>query len=202
MTGARSRWRALTDEVRNGVRYRILHEGEPLAFRKLFDLFATDSDFAGWYSRLLATADPEAYFWEHPALSSEAMDQATEFVLIDAPSLAARQADVETFRSHFANAGDNDIAVFDNIGGDALLLAPRPAAPIKSYAHLASFVRQGPDEQIRNLWKETARQMSRLVGREPLWLSTSGLGVAWLHVRFDRDPKYYQHTAYKSAGRL
>jgi len=30
------------------------------------------------------------------------------------------------------------------------------------------------------------------------WLSTSGLGIAWLHVRLDERPKYYTHAPYRS----
>jgi len=32
----------------------------------------------------------------------------------------------------------------------------------------------------------------------PLWLSTAGLGVSWLHVRLDTRPKYYRHRVYAS----
>ena len=31
----------------------------------------------------------------------------------------------------------------------------------------------------------------------PVWTSTSGLGVYWLHVRLDSRPKYYQHQPFK-----
>ena len=37
--------------------------------------------------------------------------------------------------------------------------------------------------------------------RVHLWVSTSGLGVYWLHVRLDSYPKYYQHAPYKNAAR-
>jgi len=32
----------------------------------------------------------------------------------------------------------------------------------------------------------------------PLWASTSGAGVAWLHIRFDTRPKYYIHLPYRT----
>jgi hypothetical protein len=35
-----------------------------------------------------------------------------------------------------------------------------------------------------------------------MWLSTSGLGVAWLHIRLDSTPKYYQHQPYTSRDRI
>lgn len=31
----------------------------------------------------------------------------------------------------------------------------------------------------------------------PLWVSTSGLGVPWLHVRLDDAPKYYTHRPFR-----
>jgi hypothetical protein len=36
--------------------------------------------------------------------------------------------------------------------------------------------------------------------KEPLWLSTAGQGVFWLHVRLDRYPKYYNHAPYRHAA--
>ena len=34
------------------------------------------------------------------------------------------------------------------------------------------------------------------LGGKPVWLSTAGLGVGWLHVRLDDRPKYYRHAPY------
>lgn len=34
----------------------------------------------------------------------------------------------------------------------------------------------------------------------PIWLSTSGLGVYWLHMRLDRRPKYYTYEPFKEFG--
>ena len=37
----------------------------------------------------------------------------------------------------------------------------------------------------------------RLLGRQKkVWMSTSGLGVYWLHVRLDSRPKYYQFAEF------
>jgi len=32
----------------------------------------------------------------------------------------------------------------------------------------------------------------------PRWLSTSGLGVSYLHVRIDKRPKYYSFDEYRN----
>ena len=30
-----------------------------------------------------------------------------------------------------------------------------------------------------------------------VWLSTSGLGVVWVHVQLDSSPKYYQYASFR-----
>lgn len=199
MSGKKT-WHALTDGVPNGTRFRIVGGAETVTFARLFDLLEGDYDFSAWYTRLLASAESAAFFWEHPALCEWVMDQAAEFVLIDAPALAARRADPYAFRPHFVDAGGDAIAVFQNLGADALLLAPCALTADECYAHLATFVRGAPPGQIRDLWRQTARQLKNRLSDQPVWLSTSGLGVTWLHVRIDRQPKYYQHIAYKASG--
>lgn len=41
--------------------------------------------------------------------------------------------------------------------------------------------------------------MTARVGTRPVWLSTAGAGVAWLHVRLDDRPKYYSYRPYTLA---
>jgi hypothetical protein len=43
--------------------------------------------------------------------------------------------------------------------------------------------------------------MAARVSTTPVWLSTAGAGVAWLHVRLDDRPKYYSHRPYTDGGR-
>lgn len=197
MAVPRADWRAQKSLVAGGARYRLFRGEASLSFGQLFDLFASNDDFCGWYTQLLAASPGEAFFWEHPAISDRTLDVDAEFVLIDAPALADQRADPRPFAEHFAAAGEACVAVFANLSGDALLLAPCPPAS-PGYPHLAAFLRTAPASQVRALWRETARACARLVGPDPLWLSTSGLGVPWLHLRFDRFPKYYQHVAYAS----
>ena len=35
--------------------------------------------------------------------------------------------------------------------------------------------------------------MQQRVSASPLWLSTAGMGVSWLHLRLDSRPKNYRH---------
>jgi hypothetical protein len=39
--------------------------------------------------------------------------------------------------------------------------------------------------------------LSAQLGSTPIWLSTAGDGIAWLHVRLDSRPKYYSYGPYR-----
>ena len=47
------------------------------------------------------------------------------------------------------------------------------------------------------LWQAVGEAMARRVGSKPVWLSTAGAGVSWLHMRLDDRPKYYAHSPYR-----
>ncbi len=114
--------------------------------------------------------------------------------MIDAPILDNMCPDTEAFRSYFA--GD-DVATFRNLGGDAILIAPSCEDSSCCYPHLAAFLRKAPDQQVRKLWRSVGQAVCGALSDQPIWISTSGLGVAWLHIRLDSSPKYYQHQPYK-----
>ena len=85
-----------------------------------------------------------------------------------------------------------------NLGGDALMVVPRPMSDVGCYCHLAAFLRGAPEPQRDALWVAVANATLGRVGSKPLWLNTAGGGVAWLHVRLDARPKYYHHMPYKT----
>lgn len=193
-------WATRTFDIPSGTRFELLQQDSRLSFRELFRLLANEPDFRTWYSRVLADCAFEAFYWEHPPLKTANLDDAVEFVLLDAPALAGVQPDAQPFASRFAGQPDADVLAFPNLGGDAVLIAPRPLGPPAAYPHLAAFLRHAPHAQVHDLWRVAARAIQGELGTTPRWLSTSGLGVAWLHLRIDTRPKYYQHTAYKLAA--
>ena len=187
-------WTAKIENIHNGRRFQICREEELVSFRSYLMLLEGDQDFRSWYTDLLASADYEAFFWEHPPLCDANIDLEAEFVLLKSPTLARLCPDPEPFRSHFES--DNDIISFRSLGGDAFLIAPSPSEPLAACAHLAAFVREASRSQVESLWHETGRAVRETLSDRNLWLSTSGLGVAWLHIRLDSYPKYYQHQPY------
>ena len=144
----------------------------------------------------------EAVFWETPPVTPSTLHEPFEFVLVDAPGLARVRADRAAFDEHFRAAGQDALVTsFINIGGDADLVAPTPVVDDAGYAHLASFVRIAPPRQIDAAWVRVGEVMLRRLDAspEPIWLSTSGLGVFWIHIRIDSRPKYYMHAPYRIA---
>ena len=190
-------WRASKSRAGNTEFIKLFQGGEQLTFKALFGLLQDDLDFAGWYTNLLANSPFISFFWEHPPLTISSFESGAEFVMIDAPMLANLPPNAEPFRSYFAGG---EVVTFQNLGGDAVLIAPLPGDSSSGYAHLATFLQEAPDSQVNALWQSVGQAVSRSLSDKPIWLSTSGLGVAWLHIRLDSTPKYYQHQPYKSCA--
>ena len=188
---------AITSDIRSGRHYRVVENDFPVPFQRFFDLLATSAEFTDWYTATLAAFGAEAFYWELPPLMQTTLGEAAEFVLIGAPALARIPPERAAFASYFEQAASEDVIVFPNLGGDAVLVVPCPQGPDENYPHLAAFLRNAPRRQVRALWHMTAQQMLRSVGDRPVWLSTAGGGVAWLHMRLDSRPKYYSHAPYR-----
>ncbi|MEO0727797.1 MAG: hypothetical protein AAFZ63_24850 [Bacteroidota bacterium] len=174
--------------------YRIYQDGRLLTFAELARLWRTDSTFVQWYTQLLAASPFAAFFWEHPPIRTNTLEQPYEFVLVESPTLARVSADPSSFRSFFGEA----LAVsFPNLRGDAQLVAPSPT-PEENFPHLASFCRRAKPDQLQAFWQTVGELFEHWTTTETRWLSTSGLGVYWLHVRWDLKPKYYTHAPYRN----
>ena len=189
-------WETATEHIPTGRKLRLQESGSALSFRDLFRLLENDDEFTGWYTNLVADNEHEAFYWEHPPLTIENLDQDAEFVVVDAAMLARLRSDPAPFASQFDDQPQGDVITFPNLGGDALLIVPRPIVAIEAYPHLGAFLRLAPAAQIRSLWQQTARTVRDNLTAKPKWLSTAGLGVAWLHIRLDTRPKYYSYVPY------
>jgi len=193
-------WEATTRNIAAGRKYRIIENASSLSFRQLFELLRSSEDFADWYSDTLVAFEATALYWELPPLTNSTIDHEAEFVLIDAPLLARLPAEPAPFASQFEKRPGDDVVVFPNLGGDAVLIAPCPRGHVDAYPHLAAFLRQGEKDQIRKLWQVAAETLLDRLSDTPVWLSTAGIGVAWLHLRLDTRPKYYRYRPYAEMG--
>ena len=164
-------------------------------------------------SALISNSSFDGVFFEMPGVDSATVSTTPfEFVLVNAPSLAQfaeSHPDRYAFEEHLDKCEERQTCcAFNNLGGDARLIAPRMMVDhgqedSRVYSHLASFVRGADEGQIVDMWQLSASEYLRTVrGRGPTkgartWFSTSGMGVAWLHVRLDSFPKYYQYGPFK-----
>jgi hypothetical protein len=206
----------MSEEIR--VRREALPRGERVVFETgagalsrgaALTALRADPRFRALTLATLAASPLEAFFWETPPLTRASLAGRFEWVVLDAPALARAAPDPAPFARYLAGPAPADpVTVFANLGGDARLIVPRPLRGVAAdaYGHFAAFVRRAPADQAHALLARIgAEAQAALAGSSPeasaedppLWINTNGAGVAWLHVRLDRTPKYYQHAPFR-----
>lgn len=185
-----------------------LEEGKILSFLDFFRALQTKSGFSDYFIELLKSSKYKAFFFECPALTIVHLAKPLEFVLSDSPTLASVvKPDQNAFAEHFqGSASQSEVAVFPNLGKDAVLVVPIPKSKeMLKYTHLAVFVRESTLRDSKELFSKVAETAFDKVQQQtgvPLWLSTSGTGIFWLHVRLDSRPKYYTYSKYTDKNYL
>ncbi|CAN0155155.1 unnamed protein product [Ascophyllum nodosum] len=182
-------------------------DGEPLSwralsFREVAGLWKTSPQFAEMFAATLAAVPHDAIFWESIPVTQGTMGKPYEYVTVNSPSLARVSSDGTPFAEYLASGeGTTDVATFRNMRGDARLVSPCRVGDYR-YAHLAAFVRSAPKEQVVKFFGAVGagleEELASRQNERPVWLSTSGLGVYWLHARLDSVPKYYTYEPYKT----
>jgi hypothetical protein len=192
-------WTARSERIKGGrgLKFNIELESSPVSYAEVLDRWQHDAKFRSFFIALLADSPFSAFRWETPPITSTTANRAFEFVLLDSPGLASK-ADPDAFAEHFLP--ETEVVEFPNLGKDAILVVPCPAASHSAYGHLAAFVRHAPEKQQHRLLEAVGQAMQRRLGAKPVWLSTAGAGVSWLHVRLDDRPKYYGFGPYRDAG--
>ena len=181
----------------HSIKIRLLDDDRSVSFGDVLRLWQTSAAYRSLFTLTLQSVPFTAFLWESPPLSKGSLEQPFESVLVDCPSLVGVTPDRQTFASYFQNDAGDGIVSFPNLGHDARLLAPCPLGPASAYTHLAAFVRQAPQQQVHALWRTLGQELQACLGEHPTWVSTNGLGVFWLHLRLDSQPKYYHHAPYR-----
>jgi hypothetical protein len=194
-------WETRIEYLAGGRILRLSFEKNetPLSYSAVLRLWQDEADFRTLFLATLASSPFSAFRWETPPLTQATTDRPFEFVLLDSPGLTD-ESDAEPFARQFASAQPSESALaFANLGNDAVLVVPTPIAAASAYSHLAAFVRNAPEDQQHALWQLVGKTVSERLCGQPIWLSTAGAGVAWLHVRLDSRPKYYGHAPYRNS---
>lgn len=183
------------ESTKSNVKFRISEHGNPVSNQRFLQQLMDESSFRLFYNEFLIGLGFEAFFWENKPMLNSNLDTKYECNVINSDFLAGKSPDVQTFRSYFKE--DQEVVSFPNLGKDAQLIAPCPVNQNEGYAHIGTFIREAPEPQMQDFWQTVGEEMLNEMKDEPRWLSTSGLGVFWLHARIDSVPKYYQTKEYK-----
>ncbi len=176
------------------MRLRFYAGDECLSYADFLSALAKELSFRELFREELRGAPFVAFRWETPPLTDTNIDQPFECLLHDSPGIDV-QADPTDFESYFQP--DVEVVCFDNLGADALLIVPCPISTSANYSHIGSFHRTAPVSQQHAFWIAVAQTVMRRLGSQPMWLSTAGGGVDWLHMRLDERPKYYWHLPWR-----
>ncbi len=180
-------------------RFCLTRRGEAFSYDEALSLWENDADFRSFFISLLTDVPFSAFRWETPPVTAGTLSREFEFVILESAWLDM-PPEPAPFAEYFTDADeDHGIVVFENLGRDAVLIVPSPRGPVSAYGHLAAFARLASPAQNHALWRVVGRTMRERVADQPVWLSTAGGGVAWLHVRLDSRPKYYGFTPYKKS---
>jgi hypothetical protein len=200
-------YKTIPSNARGVIRYQAFCDDKPMSIHEWTEALAKDARKSQGIIQIIQEVPFKAVFFETKGChQSNWKSKQFEFVLVDAPSLysfAESNPDPHAFSEYLSNCRF-DGCTFPNLGGDSQLIAPKAIEKsnrLVQYSHLAAFCRQGPANQVENLWKLAAQEYQGQVESFPtrtVWFSTSGTGVAWLHFRLDQRPKYYQYQTFKS----
>jgi len=183
------------ESTQSNTKFSILEDEVRISNDCFLNLLKDSQRFRDFYNGYLADSRFEAFFWENKPVTLNTLKEGYECNLVNSGFLAGRSPDPEAFSSYFKK--DKPVVSFPNLGRDARLIVPCPFSSHSVYTHIGNFVQEAPASQIREFWRTVGVEMLEHISDKPKWLSTSGLGVFWLHVRIDEYPKYYQTEDYK-----
>ena len=176
--------------------YLLISDQDVLNYDQVIEHCLSNESFRTFFIQTLIDSPYLTYRFETPPLSTQNRFKPFEFVLIDSPWLD-RPQDSVLFEEHFQDNDEKQVVVFNNLGGDATLIVPTPVNEQVNYAHFAAFLRTAADSQKDQLLLTMVRTLVDALNEKPIWLSTAGGGVDWLHIRLDKRPKYYAHQPYR-----
>lgn len=180
------------------LRFQPSRDDAPLSWSDVVCRWQNEPEFRDFFVSLLVEAPFPAYFFETPPVTAATADEPFEFVLVDSQALVGVRSDQHAFSDHFALAQtDESVIEFANLRGDATLIVPYPGESLSAFSHLAEFARHAPKEQQHRFWERVGAALERRLATQRVWLSTSGLGIYWLHMRLDSSPKYYTYAPYR-----
>jgi hypothetical protein len=174
------------DFVNKGDIYYAVQRGKYMTWGSVINSLIEKTDtFTYKLIQFLLYVEHESYFWECDQVD---MKNPFRFAIFDSKTLAKRKQDDNAFKGAI-NCSNKLAIAFPSLNTEVILVVPCHKSTA-DYTSLATFSRTAPINQQVAFWKKVGQNI-----KEGDWISTSGLGVAWLHVRIAQRPKYY-HDAF------
>lgn len=188
--------------------YRLV-DNSRLTFGEVTNLLASELEGEHFRNRLLGLFNDlhrySSIFWECRPVYSQ--DDPFEFSICTAditPLRIARQ-NSKPFQKELEDGfRRGELAVsFPNLSGETTLVVPVGIneSVCDGYAHLLLFMKSKciSLEQKHKFWIKVGQELKLYFAMNhfPIYLSTSGLRVSWLHVRIEDFPKHYRYSGYK-----
>ena len=137
----------------------------------------------------------ENVYWEFPPYYKTTTQSKAQFVFMSTSSFG--KADSENFKEHLSNRETGEIVVFNNLSGDTKLISIASKNNNDMFCHIMQFMKNAPSEYKHNLLIKIGCEMLKYSNStSPIYLSTHGHGVSWLHIRICNRPKYYTYKEY------
>lgn len=178
--------------------FQLKHQDKWLTVGQVVDLWRHSIAFRNFYTQIFREVPFFGFFWENRPMSRQSLMDTYQFIVAKTMAFHGTKADSSAFEAHFE--GPSMTTVFPNLSQTAQLVVPCPSATYPDgFAHMGCFIRKADDQQLDAFWRLIGQTLHQhfQVSEAPIWLSTSGLGVPWLHVRLDQTPKYYTFEPYK-----
>ena len=129
------------------------------------------------------------FMWNTSILKNNGNVEFKQSFRID--DLLPLEQDKTVFNKFFNRSKNKNVVAFYNLSKDTILVVPMPISG-KNYATLKDFIDNAPEIQQQKFWKKVAKVAIKFMNKKgKVWISVSGLGVAYTHLRISSSPKYY-----------
>lgn len=192
-------WSSTTTKISQEIyTVQIKQADKAMTFQEVLCEWQSNSKFVDFFCHQITSSPFSALRWETPPICSQTINQEFEFALVHSPGLI-RKPNISAFQQHFSSSSGSSTLSFPNLGGDAIMIVPVPLdSAHQKYVHLKSFLAEAASQQVHYFWKVVGETTLQQLNSQKIWLSTAGMGVAWLHARIDTIPKYYAYNKYRN----
>lgn len=185
--------------VFNGIEYIIYHQNKQLTWGDVLYL-ANYKPFIQLLVLLLKQYS-QPFFWELPPVIPQRMNNIKFSMVLINMDEPIPEEDHHTYGPYIEQTEDS-VHLFWSAYDDVLLFIPTRKYPHTNtvYTNIYTFVQSASLDELIDYYTKLFEVLRDIIFPEYpqtwLWVSTSGLGVFWLHTRVEFWPKHYRHIDY------